>query len=460
MTTILWVISIFLFVLLCATAARVFLKQKTFLWVFILLQTQYLLKFVDRLALKHHKALTKLSIFGIAIGFGPFGVDYLIKDKASKIKRIFVFIISFIVFTIVSYFFAGNLFFGNPLIPKYIGYFIIAITGFMGLSGFIMGALIFSAYDIIAKMFVGKVACPGIGLVIPGVQVPKTNFYIPIYGWIILIAAAFIHELSHGIMLRVAKVKLKSMGVMLLGVLPLGAFVEPDEKKFKKIENKKKLKMYAAGPASNLIIAIIFFIVYLLIAAPISNYTTSIDNSRELGLVVGNVIEQVEICGSSFENPAFGKLEKNDLILFVNGRNISTRTDLKRAIKNDYDNEFVVKNLDTNITRTEYIRTNELGNIRITADVQIDKNIPLPKNYTVYKLIYQIIFWIILLNFILATTNFLPTVPFDGGAMAQIIFADYLNPKEEEEKRMKRIKKFFGYSVILLALLNIIPYFL
>jgi membrane-associated protease RseP (regulator of RpoE activity) len=459
-TTTLWIILGILFAVFCATFARVVLKQKTFLWVFILLQTQSLIKYVNRLAQKYRKPLNYLSIFGIVTGFGPFGIDYLIKEKASKTKRIFIFIISAIIFSIATFYLANDMFFNNPLIPKFIGYFIVALTGFMGLSGFILGALIFSAYDIISKLFVGKVACPGIGLVIPGVKIPKSNFNIPWYGWIILIGAAFIHEFSHGIMLRVAKIKLKSMGVMLLGILPLGAFVEPDEDNFKKIDNKKKLKMYAAGPTSNLLIAIVFFIIYLLILSPITNYTTKIDNQRELGLVVNSVTPTSEICGSVFENPAYGKLEKNDLLLTVNGATIESKNDLKNAVKDDYENEFVVKNLDTNLTRTEYIKTNELGNIGFTADIKVDKTIPIPKEYNFYKLLSLIVFWIVMLNFILATTNFLPTIPFDGGYMAQIVFSGYLHKKNNEEKRMKKIMWFFIYLTIILALLNVIPYFL
>ncbi|MFA7709402.1 MAG: site-2 protease family protein [archaeon] len=460
MTTLLWFIAAFLIALFLANIARIFLKKRTMLWLFILLETQKLTKVIDNLAIKYKTPLTYLANFGIVMGFGPFGVDYLVKEKVNAQKRYFLFFGSVAVFTILAYFLAGALLFNNPLVPKFIIYFIIALTGLMGLSGFILGSLIFSAYDIIAKMFVGKTACPGVGLVLPGVKVPKTNFFIPWYGWIILISAAFIHEFSHGIMLRVAKIKLKSVGVMLFGILPLGAFVEPDEEKLKKTDKRKVLQMYGAGPGSNLLIAIVFLVVLLLIAAPINNYTAAIDNQRELGLTVSEVTPNSEICGTTFENPAYGKLVKNDMILQVNGRNIQTKSDLSKAVKKGEDNIFVVNNLDTNLTRAETITTNELGNIGITAEVKIDETKPLPADYSAYKILYQIIFWIVMLNFILATTNFLPTIPFDGGFMAQIIFSGYLNPKDDEEKRMKYVKRFFGYSILFLILLNIIPYFL
>lgn len=461
MTTTLWFILVFVFAAFCATFARVVFKLRTFLWTIILIETKSLIKYIDRLAEKNKKALTAMSVFGIAIGFGPFGVDYLIKEKANKKKRIFIFIISLLIATGISYLLAGSVFFGNPLIPKFISYLIIILTGLMGLSGFILGALFFSAYDIISKLFIGKIACPGLGLVIPGVKVPKTNFFIPWYGWLIIIPAAFIHEFSHGIMLRVAKIKVKSMGFMLLGILPLGAYVEPDEEKFKKVENKKKLKMYAAGPTSNLIIAIIFFIISLLISAPIANYTTSIDNQREIGLVVSQVNPTTEVCGSSFDNPAYGKLVKNDMLVSVNGNLIKTRTDLTKNLKKDQENEFIVTNLDTNITRTEYMKTNELGNIGITADIKVDESVKIPKTYAFYKILLAVILWISALNFLLAITNFLPTIPFDGGFMAQIVFCDYLNKKKNnEEKRMKKVMRFFIWVAVILGLLNIIPYFL
>jgi len=460
MTTYLWIILVFLIALFCAYITRIFLQKKTVLGILILFQTTKFIKLIDKLSKKYEKQLTWLSNFGIVAGFGPFGVDYLIKEKFSRSKRVFIFIFSTIILGFVFYYLFNNLIFGNPLIPKFISYFIIGLTAIMGLSGFTVGLFIFSAYDIIAKLFVGRIACPGVGLVIPGIRIPKTNFFIPWYGWIILIIGAFIHEISHGIMLRISKIKLKSVGVILFGILPLGAFVEPDEEKLKKTDKKKITKMYAAGPSSNLLLAIIFGLILLVIAIPISRYTASIDNQRELGLIVNNVTESSEICGSSFDNPAYGKLIKNDKIMSVNGITIKTQNDLKKATKQDYDNVFVVQNLDTNITRTEYIRTNELGNIGINANIKIDESVPLPRKYTNYKLILQILFWFVLLNFIIATTNFLPTIPFDGGHMAQNIYSEYLNKKHEEEKRKRFIKKLFGYLILILFILNIVPYFL
>ena len=88
MSTTLWIILVFVIAAFCATFARLVFKQRTTLWVFILVDTKSLIKHVNRLAEKYKKALNTLSIFGIAVGFGPFGIDYLVKEKVTKKKEL------------------------------------------------------------------------------------------------------------------------------------------------------------------------------------------------------------------------------------------------------------------------------------------------------------------------------------------------------------------------------------
>jgi len=84
---------------------------------------------------------------------------------------------------------------------------------------------------------------------------PGINPLIPLgYGIVALIIAIFIHEFSHGVLTRVAKVTVKSVG-MLLFVVPIGAFVEPDDKELLALPRRKRARMYATGPASNILMA-------------------------------------------------------------------------------------------------------------------------------------------------------------------------------------------------------------
>ena len=79
--------------------------------------------------------------------------------------------------------------------------------------------------------------------------------------------AVLAHELCHGILSFVSQIKLRSIGIMLL-VVPIGAFVEPDDEELKTAARSKRLKIFAAGPAANAIVAIIFITILLGILMP------------------------------------------------------------------------------------------------------------------------------------------------------------------------------------------------
>jgi len=336
------------------------------------------------------------------------------------------------------------------------------LTGLMALSGFTLSSLVFSAYDIVIKLFAGNAgnACPGVGLVLPGVKMPKIDLLIPWYGWIILIFSAIIHEFAHGALLRTFKAKVKSMGFILAGVLPLGAFVEPDEKQLEKKKNRSVIRMLAAGPTSNAIIAIFFILLYLLIAPGFADYSKNIAIERESYVFINNVDENISVCGTVFESPAYGYLEKDDIVLSINGKNINNRYDLSEATSDTNKSSlFVVKNTDTNIEREFYLTPNEMGRFGFTYNVGFDQDYVIPSNYSWYRHIVDIILWTAILNFLIATVNFLPTHPFDGGWMSKIIFEGYLPKRKSEKKRMKMVARFFGTIIVVLLLLNILPYF-
>ena len=90
----------------------------------------------------------------------------------------------------------------------------------------------------------------------------KITFLPPFYFtyWIIiLIITASIHEFSHGVFARNAKIKVRSTGFGFLGPLIL-AFVEPDEKQMAKKRKKDQLAILSAGSFSNLLLFVIFVI--------------------------------------------------------------------------------------------------------------------------------------------------------------------------------------------------------
>jgi len=462
MTTILWIIIIFASLFILANLSKKIFKTDIYLGLFIMIKTRRFIPFLDKLA-KPKKLLNIITDVGIVIGFGAFGLDYVLKEKIkSKFKRLLIFILSSIIFTYIFYFGLGLMLKSNPMVSANFLWFMAVLSGVMGLSGFTLSSLVFSAYDIIIKLFAGSVssACPGVGLVIPGVKMPKVDLLIPWYGWIILIFSAIIHEFSHGAMLRTLKAKVKSMGFILAGFFPLGAFVEPDDKELDKKKNRSVIRMLSAGPTSNVIIAIVFILIYLLITPGIANYSQSIAVQRESNLYIYSVDQNISVCGTVFDSPAYGVVDVNSQIYSVNDKLIKNRYDLVSATKLDYDNKFVFRNKDTNVFSEVYLKPNEMGRLGFTYNVSYDPSFVIPQKYYWYKTILSIVLWTAVLNFLIATVNFLPTFPFDGGLMSKIIFEGYLpKKKQNEKKRMKKIARFFGILIVVLLLLNILPYF-
>ena len=121
---------------------------------------------------------------------------------------------------------------------------------------------------------------------------PGLNEFIPLCAWVGFVIALIVHELSHAILSVVEGIKVKSMG-LLVAVIPIGAFAEPDSeqlfgKKDKKglVESKlepdnelkdgkadrkrvanarERTRILSAGVTSNFAVAVIAFLLFLAI---------------------------------------------------------------------------------------------------------------------------------------------------------------------------------------------------
>jgi membrane-associated protease RseP (regulator of RpoE activity) len=100
------------------------------------------------------------------------------------------------------------------------------------------------------------------------IGLPGINPIIPIwYGILGIAVGIFVHEFAHGILSRVANIKIESLGILLL-IFPMGAFVEPNEEQIRATSRQKRARMYAAGPATNIFVAFICLVVFVMILAP------------------------------------------------------------------------------------------------------------------------------------------------------------------------------------------------
>ena len=125
----------------------------------------------------------------------------------------------------------------------------------LGIVFFFMGVLtVVLLWEVPLALRVPASAAPGPEMIL---GLPGLNPLIPLgYGIVALVIAIIIHEFSHGVLTRVAKVTVKSVGVLLF-VVPIGAFVEPDEKELLILPRRARARMYATGPATNMVLAIV-----------------------------------------------------------------------------------------------------------------------------------------------------------------------------------------------------------
>ncbi len=94
-------------------------------------------------------------------------------------------------------------------------------------------------------------------LAIPGLN-PLLPFW---FGLLAFIIALVFHEMAHGLQSRANDVGVKHTG-LLYAIVPLGAFVEPDEKDVEKASRRARLDIYTAGITTNFVIAAVAFLVF------------------------------------------------------------------------------------------------------------------------------------------------------------------------------------------------------
>jgi len=90
--------------------------------------------------------------------------------------------------------------------------------------------------------------------------IPGLNEFVPstFAVWFAFILTLVVHEFGHAILCRVERIKVSCMGLLML-VIPIGAFVEPDEKEVQEATSGARLRMYGAGIASNIITGLLCF---------------------------------------------------------------------------------------------------------------------------------------------------------------------------------------------------------
>jgi membrane-associated protease RseP (regulator of RpoE activity) len=92
--------------------------------------------------------------------------------------------------------------------------------------------------------------------------IPGVNPVIPLwYGIFGLAVAMLVHEFAHGILARAGKITVKSLGILYM-VVPIGAFVEPDEDQLAQVDRGRRSRVFAVGPATNILVAFLVVMIF------------------------------------------------------------------------------------------------------------------------------------------------------------------------------------------------------
>lgn len=291
----------------------------------------------------------------------------------------------------------------------------------------IQGVYILSivSYDVLT----GVIDKPGFQFVLPtpGTTAVSGPGYIliPFWFWVITIAVILIpHELFHGIIARAEKIRLRSVGLLLLAVLP-GAFVEPDEKQLlKKSGLITKLRVFAAGSFANFIVAMIIFLLTSLLVWP---------------LAVGPGVTILEVNESSPVDTV--GLEPGMILTEINGKNITTSYQEYISGQGYFAEEvgFVTPNQTVTLSTEE-----NSYNVTILFDESTNKSYTGMVYLPVFKVNEEffvgvtmpLLTMLWLFSFAVGLFNILPIYPLDGGQIVKAITDKFAKRRSQQITRM------------------------
>lgn len=345
------------------------------------------------------------------------------------------------------------------------------VVGYMG-----MAATIYMIIDGLLKLFVPG-APATFAPVLPGVKIPGVEFFVPFwYGMIALFVTIVIHEFSHGLVAEAYKLKVKNTGFVMFGPLP-GAFVEPDEKQLTKASKKTQLSVYAAGPFSNILLTLLLIVFFGFL--PI--FGAAMTGNASDGLVAFSdkvsIINFYEIREDSsiwegftvtdvVENSAAEKagLLPNTTITTLNGISVQDEeafyAELQSFLELAPQDELLFEDEEGQeyaITVLPHTDNASKGQIGIYYEQKTSINPETIEKYgetgfVLLQMLYQQLFWIILLSSGVGLANLLPIGPVDGGRMYLVALQQFFKKKQAEKIWTKTSVVVFFCVIILLVI--------
>jgi len=312
------------------------------------------------------------------------------------------------------------------------------LEGVFGIIPMLIGAFILQGYNI---LFLGS-SQAGIAPAVPGEQGGEvglifygTGLFIPIvYALIALIVTVVSHELAHGILARVYKLKLKSTGIVTLGIIPIGAFVEPDEKKMDKRPSIEKMHVFAAGSFANFLVAVVSAFLFLFVS---------------VSMVYGPLgSEGIAVVSTMEGYPADGVLGQGTVIYEIDRESVM-------------NSDLFIEKMEGINPGDEIVLRTDRGEFTLTVTENPDSpgdalmGISWVPYNPLMNFILLSLFWIFFININISLVNVLPMAPFDGWRMLKEVMLTF----DISELATKRFVKGVLVLMILLLLINTLPLF-
>ena len=365
---------------------------------------------------------------------------FLNKERVKVEKILFPFIYMVLYRTKVGLLFMDKIAKKYPRTVQAFAFFSI-VFGFLGM----IAILVLLINGVYAFLFAG--APPPVAPLFPGIKTVPGLPVLSFFHWIIAIfILAVVHEFSHGLIARLYDVKVKSSGFavfsFLLPIIP-AAFVEPDEKELASKKSKEQLGVLAAGSFSNLIIAGVFFLIFVFVMTPIASSITISE-----GIVVRDVVE-----GS----PAFDSgIQKDEKISEINNAEVGSVNEFLEFLIYIKPGEEVLLKTDKNEYEIIAAENDGRGYLGLSFSPErqyIDEKYGVFGN--VFSWVALLFFWIFAANLGVGLFNLLPMGPLDGGKMFYLLCLSLFN-KENAAKKMWIAISFF---CLLLIVISLAPFF-
>lgn len=311
-------------------------------------------------------------------------------------------------------------------------------VGFAGML-FIVLILAKGLYDV----FFRPELPPPLSPILPGVAILGTGLQVPlIIGWLALFLVIVIHEFSHGVVARAHKIPVKSSGLMLFGPIG-GAFVEPDEKRLQRRSTSAQLSVFAAGPFSNLLLALAVTLLLFFILSPLINTFLAND-----GVVFQEVVR---------DSPAAVAGVKTGIVYdAVNSHSVSNSSDVALLLKELKPGDAVVLSSSRTGDEVTVIAGEDPKNAtRGRLGVIYGHNLKQPRlNWLFQTLLWfaEFLTWTFILSLGIGLANLLPLGPVDGGRILQVVSERFLGKKEGKRFWVKVTVIVIIVIIILLAM--------